>query len=596
MKTIDTLDNNVFRHLITTIGALPTSFIDSMSYYEMIAWLVNYLKTEIVPTINDEAEAIKEIQEWIETLDLQDEVDNKLDEMAESGELAEIIAQYIQLNGVLAYDTIADMAAAENLVAGSIARVLGNSAYATGDGAFYRVRALINTDVIDGVNLVGITNEPTLVAERIPDYYTEQNTTNIATNATAIAGIKDDLANKKYGVLAISRNTTNYDKYIYFSEDGENFYRVGSKLTDANIQCDSGAMIIINGTYYYFGSDDNSFYTFSDDLVNWSTKADVYTTTSKQWAPYPFYDPVNDKYYVFSALQYQNGTVHNAVGNDAYYFKIIRQEFTVNDDKSLTFDSPVDVKYVANDSYIDPAVCYDTIHGYTIAIKNEVSCKIEMYNTNDLSNIGSSFAYLDGAGTEAPQLIDEDGYITMYVHDYALNLRAVTGLVDDMGQTYSKVNVATPNFFYNTANLRRHCCKMPEIFRHAAVIPCDKKALDIVTSLGVKMTPLFICDDYAISGDMIKPTYVFTGGSTYELANLPYAMYGLGGGSTVPLITLNVRAYYDTPLKLLLGPTNVKFSGDTNEHTVTTAATSNDVVLIECPLKPNRVIETPFGF
>ena len=186
MKTIDTLDNNVFRHLITTIGALPTSFIDSMSYYEMIAWLVNYIKTEVVPAVNNNAEAVREIQQWIETLDLQDEVDNKLDEMAESGELAEIIAQYIQLNGVLAYDTIADMAAAENLVAGSIARVLGNSSYATGDGAYYRIRAIINTDNPDGFNLVAITNAPTLVAERIPD-----------AGVNAVNARVDDIVNEK---------------------------------------------------------------------------------------------------------------------------------------------------------------------------------------------------------------------------------------------------------------------------------------------------------------------------------------------------------------------------------------------------------------
>ena len=175
MKTIQTLDNRPFKHLITTIGALPTSFIDSMSYYEMLAWLCDYLNNQVVPAVNNNAEAIQELQDYVEhyfdNLDVQEEIDNKLDEMAESGELAEIIAQYIQLNGVLAYDTIADMAAAENLVAGSIARVLGNSAYATGDGAYYRVRALVNTDTVDGFNLVAL-HDPTLVGERIHEVNT----------------------------------------------------------------------------------------------------------------------------------------------------------------------------------------------------------------------------------------------------------------------------------------------------------------------------------------------------------------------------------------------------------------------------------------
>lgn len=167
MKTIETLDNDVFRHLIVTIGELPSSFVDSMSYYEMIAWLVDYLKKEVVPAINNNAEAVKEIQKWIENLDIQDEVDNKLEEMAESGELATIIAQLVDLGCVFAYKTIAEMAAAENLADGSVARVLGKTNYADGDGDYYVVREIRNTDVVDGYNIVTLTNTVDLVAERV---------------------------------------------------------------------------------------------------------------------------------------------------------------------------------------------------------------------------------------------------------------------------------------------------------------------------------------------------------------------------------------------------------------------------------------------
>ena len=59
MKTIETLDPKAFRGLITTIGELPSSFVDSMSYYEMIAWLVDYIKNNVIPAVNNNAEAIK---------------------------------------------------------------------------------------------------------------------------------------------------------------------------------------------------------------------------------------------------------------------------------------------------------------------------------------------------------------------------------------------------------------------------------------------------------------------------------------------------------------------------------------------------------
>ena len=95
MKTIETLDSSPFKHLIMTIGELPASYVESMTYYEMLAWLCNYVQKTVIPAVNNNAEAVAEIQQWIETLDLQDEVNQKLDEMVEDGTLAEIINQEI---------------------------------------------------------------------------------------------------------------------------------------------------------------------------------------------------------------------------------------------------------------------------------------------------------------------------------------------------------------------------------------------------------------------------------------------------------------------------------------------------------------------
>lgn len=84
-----------FKNFCMTIGALPTSYLESMSYYETLCWLCKYLENTINPAINQNAEALKELQEYIanyfDNLDVQEEVNNKLDEMAESGELAELI-------------------------------------------------------------------------------------------------------------------------------------------------------------------------------------------------------------------------------------------------------------------------------------------------------------------------------------------------------------------------------------------------------------------------------------------------------------------------------------------------------------------------
>ena len=167
MKTVQTLDENVFRHLIVSVGELPTTFVDSMSYYEMIAWLVQYIRTEVVPAINSQGEVIKEIQRWIESLNLDQYVDAKLEEMLENGELATAIAQIVGLGVFFAYDTVADMAAAENLQAGCFAHTGGFYALNDGGGATYKIRA-IGGDTADGQMLIAL-NDETLVAELIKD-------------------------------------------------------------------------------------------------------------------------------------------------------------------------------------------------------------------------------------------------------------------------------------------------------------------------------------------------------------------------------------------------------------------------------------------
>lgn len=150
-------------------GLIPTEFRQCMTWEEQVLWLTKFLKEQVIPQFNGLSDQVNALQAWFDNLDVQEEINNKLDEMAESGELADIIAQYLQLAGVLAFGTIADLSAAENLANGSTARVLGNTSAADGDGAYYVVRNLVNTDTVDGYNLVGLTNYPALVAERITD-------------------------------------------------------------------------------------------------------------------------------------------------------------------------------------------------------------------------------------------------------------------------------------------------------------------------------------------------------------------------------------------------------------------------------------------
>ena len=164
---------------------IPLAFDESMSYYECLCNFYNYLKNEIMPAINENAEATKEIQDvviamkeymdnYFENLDVQEEINNKLDNMAESGELADIIAQYIDLQYVKVFDTVSAMKLGENLVNGDT--VLTNGFYSVNDGGGtkYKIRQVTSDDVIDEHFLIALYDN-TLVAEIIY----ENNTINV---------------------------------------------------------------------------------------------------------------------------------------------------------------------------------------------------------------------------------------------------------------------------------------------------------------------------------------------------------------------------------------------------------------------------------
>lgn len=78
--------------------AIPLAFDESMSYYETLCGLLDLVNTSI-DVINNNADLIAELESFVDNyfdnLDVQDEINNKLDEMATDGTLAEIINQEI---------------------------------------------------------------------------------------------------------------------------------------------------------------------------------------------------------------------------------------------------------------------------------------------------------------------------------------------------------------------------------------------------------------------------------------------------------------------------------------------------------------------
>lgn len=95
-----------FKQFCCTIGNLPSSYLVSMTYEEQLLWLCNYLKNTVIPTVNNNAEAVVELQNlyvqlknyvdnYFTNLDVQNEINNKLDEMAGNGTLTVLLQPFL---------------------------------------------------------------------------------------------------------------------------------------------------------------------------------------------------------------------------------------------------------------------------------------------------------------------------------------------------------------------------------------------------------------------------------------------------------------------------------------------------------------------
>lgn len=86
------------KRICMTIGELPASYVETMSYYEMLIWFTKYLSETVIPAINNNAKAVEELQDLY--IQLQDYVNNYFDNLDIQNELDILISELIE-NGTL---------------------------------------------------------------------------------------------------------------------------------------------------------------------------------------------------------------------------------------------------------------------------------------------------------------------------------------------------------------------------------------------------------------------------------------------------------------------------------------------------------------
>ena len=223
-----------FKRFCITVGNLPTAYLESMSYYEGLTYLVNYLSNNVIPALNNNSAVVEELQEqftilknfvdnYFDNLDVQEEVNNKLDEMAEDGTLEEIIKNYLQTQKI--YNTTEEMITdANNLVNGLNVQTLGYHTLNDDGGAFFQITDTISANdyqinLNNGLYATMIINSSTINVKQF-GAYGDKNHDDTQAFKNAITYIND-----KYMNLYINKGEYTINETLYIDWENSNFWQ-----------------------------------------------------------------------------------------------------------------------------------------------------------------------------------------------------------------------------------------------------------------------------------------------------------------------------------------------------------------------------------
>ena len=97
MIKIDKL--NPFGRLCITLGMLPSPYKESLTYEEQLLWMLNYIEKTLIPTINNNAQVVEELQALY--LELKSYVDSHFENLNVQQSRCDCISILCKLHSLL---------------------------------------------------------------------------------------------------------------------------------------------------------------------------------------------------------------------------------------------------------------------------------------------------------------------------------------------------------------------------------------------------------------------------------------------------------------------------------------------------------------
>lgn len=148
----------IFRNWVCQNFPFLEDDFDALTDYELFCKLIGYVKE----VVKDNKEILKKVNDlenyvnnYFDNLDVQEEINNKLDEMASDGTLADIMADYLNSSALIRFDTVDDMKVSEDLRAGMIVGCYGLKELNDHQGGYYKI---LETGEVDNKYIIGLQN------------------------------------------------------------------------------------------------------------------------------------------------------------------------------------------------------------------------------------------------------------------------------------------------------------------------------------------------------------------------------------------------------------------------------------------------------
>lgn len=348
---------------------------DALTNWQLFCKLGNEIN-KIIASTNSLGTQVVSLTDYVsnyfDNLDVQKEINNKLDEMAQDGTLAEIIAQYVNVQSVLAFDSVTELKNANNLINGTISKTLGYNNYKDGKGHFYKIREYTTSDNIDEINIIKLNNYDNLIAELIP-YETSANY-----------------------MLGCYFSDNSFEPHFFVSDDGLNlnkidvpFEKFPFDIKDMDIKYHEG-LFYLASTYMTENAD--VYIGTSSDLIHWVhhyINLGLYDESNKnRWAPALLFTELGELYLSISK---QYDTLLNPSTNtedpafDIYLAKC-------NNLSNLTFDTAKRLVLngegkSANRNHIDADIIQSkSLNKYVMIVKNEDTKFQEIFTSENLTD------------------------------------------------------------------------------------------------------------------------------------------------------------------------------------------------------------------